>query len=257
MSDFATAGGHWYRLNGEPCYTIVGKNGNERPTTLRDARQLQLVPSVTGIIRMAAAPQLEVWKRKQLALACMTLPQIPGESADDFLLRAEQDWQKEGRDAADRGTAIHGAIERHYRGQQPDEDLWPWVKVARDVIAERCGEQQWSAERSFAHPLGYGGKTDLHSREWVVDVKSKDGDLTERISLYDEHLMQIAAYRLGLGLPMTARGGILFVSRTEPVAKFVEADLDDLRKGWAMFNALLIYWQAKNGYIPTAEKITA
>lgn len=255
MSDFATAGGHWYKLDGSPFYTITGANGKERAVTLRDARKVGAVPSVTGIIRCAAAPQLEAWKRKQLALACLTLPRIEGESADDFMVRAERDSMQEGRAAADRGTAIHAAIERHYRGEMPDADYWPWVKVARDVIAETCGEQQWSAERSFAHPLGYGGKTDLHSPEWVVDVKTKDGDLVDAPNgnkLYDEHTMQLAAYRLGLGLPLTARCGILFVGRVKPVACFVEASADELLRGSRMFSALLAYWQTKNNYIPGA-----
>ncbi len=83
---------HWYRTDGTPCYQVPRADGKGlRPTTLRDARKLGLVPSVTGIIRCAAAPQLEAWKRKQLALACLTLPRIEGESADDFMVRAERD----------------------------------------------------------------------------------------------------------------------------------------------------------------------
>jgi len=32
-------GGHWYDAQGEARHTIVGKNGKERKTTLRDARK--------------------------------------------------------------------------------------------------------------------------------------------------------------------------------------------------------------------------
>ena len=247
MSDFATSGGHWYALDGSPCYTIKRKNGRDRNTTLRDARELSLVPSVTTIIRMAAAPALEKWKRDQVLMAALTLPRRSDESEAAWLARVEQDWQEQGRAAADRGTAIHAGIERHYRGEIPDEDVWPWVKAAAGVIQEACGEQAWSAERSFAHPAGYGGKTDLHSREWVIDVKTKDGD--PGITLYDEHLMQLAAYRRGLGVH-DARCGILFVDRQEPRARFIEADAAGLLKALAMFDALLAYWQAKTGHYP-------
>ena len=37
---FATSAGHWYRLDGTPCYTVVGKNGKERNATLADARDV-------------------------------------------------------------------------------------------------------------------------------------------------------------------------------------------------------------------------
>jgi transposase len=248
MGDFATSGGHWYALDGTPRYTITGKNGKERGTTLRDAREHALVPSVTTIIRMAAAPALEKWKRNQVLLSALTLPRAASEAEMDWLARVEQDWQKQGRQAADKGTAIHGAIERHYRGEMPDADYWDWVKVTRNVIENTCGHDNvWSAERSFAHPLGYGGKTDLHSAQWVLDFKSKDG--IEDAKVYDDHAMQLAAYRRGLNVP-NARCGIVFIDRQQPSARLVEVSADDLSTGLAMFDALLAFWQAKTGYYP-------
>lgn len=246
MSDFATAAGHWYSLDGEPRYTIIGKNGKERNTTLRDARELQLVPSVTTIIKMAAAPALEKWKRDQVLLAALTLPRLDGEVEAGWIKRVEQDWQEQGREAAERGTKIHGAIERHFRGEPPDDEFWDWVKVAKAELQAKCGIQNWSPERSFAcsFPSGYGGKTDLHSDEWVIDVKSKDGDLAG-VQLYDEHPMQLSAYRRGLG--KKARCGILFISRDMPSAVLIEASEEELMRGLGMFDALLSYWYAKTG----------
>ncbi len=254
MADFATAGGHWYAFDGSPQYTIVGANGKERPTTLRDARKLNLVPSVTGIIRTAAAPALEQWKRNQVLLAALTLPRSPDEAESAWLARVENDWQEQGRAAAERGTRIHGAVEKYFRNQLPDEDVWPWAEAAKDCLLESCKKQLWSAERSFACDLGYGGKTDLHSPEWVVDIKTKDGAPDGK--LYDEHLMQLAAYRDGLKLG-ECRCGILFVQRETPKATFVEASADELRKARAMFHALLMFWQAKNGYWPAREEVAA
>ena len=246
MTDYAKESGHWYATDGKPCYSIIGKNGKERNTTLRDARQLGLVPSVTGIIKMAAAPALERWKRNQVLLSALTLPRKPDEPETDWLARVEQDWQEQGRDAAARGTAIHGAIERYYRGDaiSDSNDFWPFVDASYQVINKACGGQEWKAERSFAHILGYGGKTDLHSDDWVIDVKTKDGDLSD-VELYDEHKMQLASYRHGLGVT-DARCGILFVNRNVPEARFIEVSADDLERGFVMFKCLLEYWKARN-----------
>lgn len=242
-STFAKESSHWYARDGSPAYTLTGKNGKERNTTLRDARELGLVPSVTTIIRMAAAPALEKWKRNQVLLAALTLPRMPDESEQDWLKRVEQDWQEQGRAAADRGTAIHGAIEQHYRGEIPEFDLHDWVMAAKYELAS-LGEQPWNAERSFAFG-GYGGKTDLHSPEWVIDVKTKDGNVHEgELSIWDEHAMQLSAYRRGLGVN-DAKCGILYVGRDVPSAKLIQLDEPALVKGLAMFDALLAYWYAK------------
>ena len=48
---------HWYAEDGTPVYEVPTAKGDAwRKTTLRDARQMQLAPGVTTIIRCAAAP---------------------------------------------------------------------------------------------------------------------------------------------------------------------------------------------------------
>ena len=46
---YKSEAGHWYDRAGEPMYTIIGANGKERNTNLRDAKSLGLVPSVTTV----------------------------------------------------------------------------------------------------------------------------------------------------------------------------------------------------------------
>jgi hypothetical protein len=50
--------GHFYTKDGHPAYTTIGKTG-ERPTTLRDARKLGLLPSVTTINGMLSKAGLD------------------------------------------------------------------------------------------------------------------------------------------------------------------------------------------------------
>ena len=60
-SKYTSEAGHWYTQTGIPMYTIVGKNGKERNTTLADAKKLNLVPSVTTVLSLLAKPGLENW----------------------------------------------------------------------------------------------------------------------------------------------------------------------------------------------------
>jgi len=242
----AAESGHWYEKDGTPRYTLIGANGKERNTTLRDARKMNLFPSVTTVIACAAQPQLEKWKRNQVLMAALTLPRNDGESEVEWIARVEEDWQQEGRAAAERGTQIHAAVEQSFRGETPAADLIPFVLAA---TAKLPPATQFTPERSFACLSGYGGKTDLCAIDgsWLIDVKTKDGDLPD--SIYDSHVMQLAAYRAGMGMHF-ARCGILYVARDRPEATLVEAAEESLQQGGSMFNALLLYWQAKNKYKP-------
>ena len=106
--------GHWYRQDGSPAYTITGKNGKDRPTTLRDARQLSLVPSVTTILGVAAKPALDLWKQQQVLLSALTLPKADGESEMDWINRILLDSKETGKNAAKRGTKIHACIQSYF-----------------------------------------------------------------------------------------------------------------------------------------------
>ena len=252
-NDIATQAGHWYKADGSPCYTMTGANGQERNTTLRDARKLGLYPSVTTIIKCAAAPALENWKLDQAILAALTLPRNPGESDEAFLARVKQDSREQARKAAERGTEIHGALERHFQGRPCDAELWPYVQAVKENLLAWFGETEWDAERSFAHPLGFGGKCDLHSKTGriAVDFKGKDFTDPNDCKQYDEHLMQGAAYLKGFDIFEGGRFANVFFSRTKPgLVCIVEAQPEDITRGWRMFAKLLEFWQEQSRYRP-------
>lgn len=243
---WATQAGHWYKPDGSPAYTVIGKNGKERPTTVKDAREHGWLPSVTSILRSAAAPALNRWQAEQLLMAGLTLPRNPDESEKSWISRVWQDSAEQGKKAAEHGTRIHGAIEGHFLGKQPDEDMWDYVKGATEVIAEEFGVQAWKPEKSFANTQrGFGGKIDLHASGIVLDFKGKDGDLVD-VACYDEHYMQLAAYATGMNMPLEhAECGIVFVSRTHPgTVRLVMHTPEQIERGWKMFSGLLDYWKA-------------
>jgi hypothetical protein len=236
---------HWYAKDGSPAYTVVGKNGKERPTTLRDARTLGLVPSVTSIIKCAAAPALERWKADQLMMAALTLPRRPHETEKEWISRVYVDSQEQGKAAAALGTDIHAAIQSHYEGKDHDPQYAQHVSAAVVTISGWCAalgvpEQSFSTGR-------YGGKVDLSCHEAVIDIKTKDFGADDVLTTYDEHAMQLAAYRHGIASP-DARCAIVYVSRTVPgLVTLLEIEQDELNRGWQMFSALVDFWYARTG----------
>jgi hypothetical protein len=236
--------GHWYTKDGSPAYTTIGKTG-ERPTTLRDARKLGLLPSVTTINGMLSKAGLDTWKQQQVLLAALTLPRSEGESEQEWLARVMQDSKATGREAAERGTAIHAIIEEYFE-QKYMSNKPPYLDAIDKALIDAFGSQLWLTEKSFGHPLGFGGKCDLMaSSGFVVDFKTKETDL-DKVDVYFEHEMQLAAYREGLGMP-TARSAIVFVNALTNQVKLIEISQEKLQSGWECFEHLLRVYQIKNG----------
>jgi hypothetical protein len=236
--------GHWYTKDGHPAYTTIGKTG-ERPTTLRDARKLGLLPSVTTINGMLSKAGLDTWKQQQVLLAALTLPRSEGESEQEWLARVMQDSKATGREAAERGTAIHAIIEEYFE-QKYMPNKPPYLDAIDKALIDAFGSQLWLTEKSFGHPLGFGGKCDLMSSSgFVVDFKTKETDL-DKVDVYFEHEMQLAAYREGLGMP-TARSAIVFVNALTNQVKLIEISQEKLQSGWECFEHLLRVYQIKNG----------
>lgn len=242
---------HWYTRTGDPAYTVKNKEGHQRPTTLRDARKLGLVPSVTTIIKCAASPGLEAWKLQQMMLAALTLPRAPEESEESFISRIQTDSKEQAKMAAERGSEVHAALESFFETRHVTTKFAEAVLGTEGEIAKVFGDMEWSTEKSFAMS-GFGGKVDLHSKDGqgvVIDFKTKEftSETMDKAQGFDEHLMQLAAYRVGLEIPQ-ARCANVFVSVTQPGLVVVrEWTQEDLARGWKMFNSLLEFWYAKSG----------
>ena len=250
VKDYTSESGHWYLPDGSPAYSVTGKNGKKRASNVKDARELGLLPSVTTIIACAAKPALDVWKQQQAILAALTLPRLEGESEEDWLSRVVADSKETAKQAAERGTQIHGVIEAFYEGVYLPE-LPAYVRVVETAINEHFGQQLWLAEKSFAHG-GYGGKCDLISRPhahpksdgYVIDFKTTEKDV-DKLDTYFDHHMQLAAYRMGFEMPK-ARCAIVYVNALQNKAKLLEIPEDDLRIGWDCFSHLLSFYRVKN-----------
>jgi len=253
----ASEGGHWYARDGSAVYQVPNKSkpGEMRDTTLRDAKRLGLVPSVTEIMKVEAKPALVAWQIEQAFLACLTLPRVKGETLDELKQRATNDANAQAELAKAKGQVLHAEIERYIvDGRVENPDTLKYVVPVADWLDRNFGRLYWRPEKSFAHPLGFGGKVDLHCSEGefvVLDFKTKDfgpEDAGKKMA-WDNHAMQLHAYAHGLDIP-SARKLNLFVSTRVPGLLVWHEWHADSDYQWTVFKHLLEVWKLRKKYNP-------
>lgn len=250
MNENPKESGHWYSVSGEPKYQIEKSDGSGlRNTTLRDARKLNLLPSVTTIIKTLACPALTQWLIRNAIEAALTTPRKEGESIDDFASRVlDVDSDSISDAAKQRGTEIHGLIEKALSSHAVEyHPLAGYVRPVLDAC-KQFGTVHLVEKTCVGQ--GYAGKLDAcfsdGNRLTVVDFKTCS-KLPK--AQYDEHRLQLAAYAatFGQGNIQTAN---IYIDSMNPgkVATFIDTDWADAYSNG--FVPLTKLWQFLKGYSP-------
>lgn len=282
--DYAGESNHWYRPDARPCHQLPYKDkkrkGELRNTTLRDARELGLYPSVSAILGVVEKKGLDGWKKERVATAAHELFRsgVPDNVSLEWwnqgvLEIAEENMTK----SRDLGTEIHGAIERYLRGVQgsqeyPEMPYLPASELPYSAHTEAAVAalrelgvwgQPFSAERTFASPLGYGGTVDFQSHELIADFKCVDR-LDKKLA-YDDRCAQLVAYNRGADFLFADNTDSfwvnnrlskfklvnIFISTSEPGKYLIhEWSTEEKEHGWEMFKACFQLWKIVNRYDP-------
>lgn len=192
-------GSHFYSSTGEAVFEVPNASkGGMRGTTLKDARKLGLLPSVTTVQKILAKKELERWKFQQIILAAITLPKIEGEEDDAYCSRIIEDAFKQVDDAASKGSSIHKAIEDHFLGKPVDPAFRLYADLAVNWARENGVEFVRHELRLVNLVEGYAGTTDAlalkDGQYGVVDFKSRKTKPEYKITPWGGEPMQIAAY---------------------------------------------------------------
>lgn len=253
---------HWYTADGTACHYQKTKDGKTRDTDLRDARQLNLFPSVSDVIKTKAKGFfLERYKQQQILDASW---HIAKRGTYDTWSKKVLERSVEHRDgAADFGSKVHQCLEdlqNNHTGDAVDVD--PLVQdisaYAFEFLCSEFDMETMISEKTFTNVHhGYGGTCDLHdpTNFIILDYKTKDKETVQKQSAYESNHMQLAAYAMGL-LPHCGKldcGQIpklynLFISRTPGDFKLVESKEFD--RYWFMFYHLLEVWKLDKNYFP-------
>jgi len=274
--------GHWYTKEGKANH-FAGPKG--KGTSLREARKLNLDPSVTTIGDILAKPALDVWKQREVIKETLIdvmddhvhsdddrVTPMVGSGRDfrpvdnEYCDKIITQCRKKTTALADKGSDIHDILEAWYKdGAVTGTGAPQNLKLCNQVdtlLVKHCGTQTWIPEQTFSHKLGFGGKVDLYTMPdyrdhlWVIDYKSKDGSVKD-MKGYPNQAEQLVAYATGLGIP-NARTANIFISRDRSlwgtasgVSWFEHVDL----YAWDRFKSALSLWQITKRYGPAFEAI--
>jgi hypothetical protein len=190
---------HWYKPDGTAAYG----------STLRDARKEKLLPSVTTVTSLLAAPGLEAWKQSQLVLAALTMPREElGDDLDKAAARIVSDARQAGKDAATRGTEIHNDCESILRNGKWEHSLIN--DAVQAWVLENVRSVNWCEKTLVDTITGYAGRADAlieHVKHGpvLIDWKSQKFKKQKKgfkPTFYDKWILQLAAYAECISKPV-------------------------------------------------------
>lgn len=254
---------HWYRHhNGvtEPCYELPKKSGpGLKAVTLREARELHLLPSVTTVLGVISKPELTNWLVGNGIMAALTLPRIQGEPVDDFVKRVIEDADKQSDVARDFGTRIHDAIENFLTLQLHPigEEVEPFVEPTLQWLDENL-QKAMATESCVGCPIiGVAGRLDLFGElknigPAVIDFKTQR--VREKPAFYFEFPLQLAAYSRLLGpvYPTPALVSVV-IDSGKPSTPHIKVWEQTTFYYWNLFQSAFELWCYRSNYDPRKQ----
>lgn len=286
------SGSHWYSKQGLPAYEVPYKDkkraaaGEMRPTTLKDAREMDLLPSVTNILNIQSKEGLVNWKIQWAITAALTAPpQNPEETEADYVDRITKDAESIASEAAKFGQRVHMAIEDYLVAGEtnPPDDVKPffmnWLEWAHDNL-DISGAH--FSERVVVGN-GYAGRADLKIRAKIdsalyamiqtaghnpedfgtIDFKTRTwdtGKASAKPNIYPQDPAQLSAY-MSADIAMASEdesddcsswtASVLINSKSAEVPIYPKVYTPaEIEKGMRLFNACQNLWCIDKDYSP-------
>lgn len=246
---------HWYRQDGTPCHFVTGQNGKQRNTTLRDARELALLPSVTSITRLFPSDNLYRWKLEQYIISAATTPRN-GETDDEWIAKVMQAADEIAEKARTIGSRRHDLLHQFHKGARLEtvSDDYPFLEPYIAWLRQHVSKIDDCEYITVHKEMGYGGTVDLRcvlmdGRTALIDAKNRKKPTT-----YPEDAMQLVAYSQAERSQGRSVDAVLsVVLGTEKPEIHVQDWSLSANEAWDSFCLCYRLWCKSKNYNPTAK----
>ena len=234
---------HYYYKDGSHAYQVEKKNGKIDKPNIADARRLKLIPSVTTVLGILAAPELERWKINQVLDTAYGFISTWVKSLPNRLISTQELIQKIEPKACFSAKTMSNAFKKADKAREWGDCLHAYMESL--CLNMQCGAEQKlgyslipqetkeSIKRHFLtqikevvaseQPLaceesGIAGTPDLvcylkDGRLCIYDFKNQWSKGKKEFGYYEKYWMQPAAYAKVVKADCLR---ILMVSRDEP-----------------------------------------
>lgn len=239
---------------------VATKDGWREPT-LRDARKVNAVPSVTTVLQLLRQIGLDKWKMERIAKAAYEIGRR-GEPFDFSIL-----WgiaMEPADTAADFGTEVHAGISCWLNNLEFHTSNIPVLRVVNEFVTwakSRRGAVRLQDQITFSvsekvfvnSEWGVAGTADLLGTyagdDAIFDIKTQEWGKGEKPNFYHEWALQLSGYVLGLGLPQETRRLSIVLNRSTP-GDIIVREWPDVARWDQAWRSVLRSWQLINNYYP-------
>jgi hypothetical protein len=251
---------HWYHPDGRPCYT----QPNGVKTTLRHARKLGLLPSVTTCMRLLSRPAVEDWRVGQAIRVALTKgASVSSDNLDEHAARVAELLDRDANQASEFGSEIHEAIEYCNTHGKIAPEMSPlgkhtlFLKFYQDWFSSMIDQVLERETVLVNQAYGYAGRVDLIAIHRVyglciIDFKTQAIRNPGVPVVYDEWAFQLAAYSRAYRVEEPhPRCLSVIIDSTRPTVPVEHCwDPGDIEHGWTVFSNLITLWQSIKKYHP-------
>lgn len=177
---------HWYRVDGTPAHGAG----------LKQAREENLLPSVTTILNVLSKPMIVSWKESEAIRCCYKNPPTPTTDEDLYLEIITNIRKNDNKATLDLGTDIHNQIECYLKnGKVLKDGFSPKIVEVVDWLEKNI--THYESEKTLVNTkYGFAGKCDLigvvNGVKTLIDFKTQKNK--GKFTHYDTWGYQLAAY---------------------------------------------------------------